>query len=78
MNKLQTPIRTIREKCLDCCLYQRKEVKECGAEACPCWPYRHGKRPTNDEAQIHLQAKANRSEFNRLMDEGLKNGMHTE
>ena len=72
MNKLMTPIRTIREKCLDCCHYQRKEVKQCGAKACACWPYRHGHRPTQEDAQTYLHARANRDEKNRLMQESLK------
>ena len=72
MNKLMTPIRTIREHCLDCCGYQRKEVKCCGATACACWPYRHGHRPTQEDAKTYLHARANRDEKNRLMQESLE------
>jgi len=69
MTKLLTPIMSHRAKCLDCCLNQRNEVKHCGAVACPCWPYRFGKRPTSEDKHAHLQAKANQDERNRLMQE---------
>ena len=72
MKKLQTPIRTIREKCLDCCCHQYKEVKLCEADDCPCWPYRHGRRPTEGDAEKHLQAKANLDERNRQMQQRIK------
>lgn len=40
-----TPMRAIRAKCLDCCGYQQKEVRECAAKKCPLHPYRMGHRP---------------------------------
>ena len=69
MAKSMTPIRTIREKCLDCCLNQRSEVKHCGVVACPLWPYRRGRRPLPEETEAHLQEKAALGERNRLMKE---------
>ena len=30
----------IKAKCLDCCCYQRNEVKLCTTVACPLWNYR--------------------------------------
>lgn len=27
-------------KCLDCCCYERTEVRACTTLACPLWPYR--------------------------------------
>ena len=44
MRKL-TPVRSIRAKCLACCLDQPKEARICAATECPVWPYRLGKRP---------------------------------
>ena len=44
MRKL-TPIKSIRAKCLDCCLGQSHEVRLCAAPTCPIWPYRLGRRP---------------------------------
>jgi len=50
--KLRTPVNAIREKCLDCCCYQYAEVKLCEATRCPLWPYRLGKRPTEEDRVI--------------------------
>jgi hypothetical protein len=72
MSKGMTPIRTIREKCLDCCGYQWSEVTKCGAVECPLWPYRHGHRPTMENTEKHLQEKAALDERNRLMKQRLK------
>lgn len=47
MKKL-TPMRAIREKCMDCCCWQRKEVRLCPIVRCSLYPYRFGKRPKND------------------------------
>jgi hypothetical protein len=35
-------MKKVREKCLDCCAYQPKEVKLCPAEDCPLWLIRFG------------------------------------
>lgn len=40
-----TPMRAIRQKCLDCCAGQVAEVRRCTVENCPLFPYRFGKRP---------------------------------
>ena len=32
----------MRAKCLDCCCWQEKEVKECTIKGCPLHPYRLG------------------------------------
>ena len=40
-----TPIKAIREKCLDCCCGSRKEVRECPVVECALYPYRFGRRP---------------------------------
>lgn len=34
--------KAIRLKCLDCCVYQANEVKECTCTTCPLWRYRMG------------------------------------
>ena len=49
-NKILTPIKSIRAKCLDCCCGQKQEVKLCPSKDCPLYPYRLGHRPktTND------------------------------
>lgn len=43
--KFLTPIRAIRQKCLDCCCWQKQEVKLCPSKDCPLHPYRLGHRP---------------------------------
>lgn len=40
-----TPIKAIREKCLDCCCGSSHEVKLCTAERCALHPFRLGKNP---------------------------------
>lgn len=37
--------RAIREKCLNCCCGQEKEVALCEVKDCPLFPYRFGCRP---------------------------------
>ena len=47
MKKLiNTPIKSIREKCLDCTAGSRKEIRLCTVVQCALYPYRFGKRPT--------------------------------
>lgn len=47
-----TPLRAIRLYCIDCCLGSYAEVRECQAESCPCWPYRHGHNPKKSKTGI--------------------------
>jgi len=46
-----TPLKAIKAKCLDCCGYQKKEVKFCSALNCPIWLFRFGRNP---KSQNHL------------------------
>ena len=47
MKKLvKTPIKSIREKCLDCTNGSRKEIRLCTVVQCALYPYRYGKRPS--------------------------------
>lgn len=41
-------LKTIREKCLDCCGQQHLEVRLCQCTSCPLWPYRMGKNPFHE------------------------------
>ena len=43
-----TPMRAIRQKCLDCCCYQPKEVTLCTVTNCPLYAFRTGHRPKRD------------------------------
>ncbi|MBQ0018512.1 MAG: hypothetical protein KBS63_04765 [Clostridiales bacterium] len=49
MKKLKTPIKAIRAKCMECSCDQVKEIRECPREKCPLYPYRMGRRPSEDE-----------------------------
>ncbi|MDA8753313.1 hypothetical protein OAP42_00045 [Candidatus Marinimicrobia bacterium] len=42
----KTPIKSIRDKCLDCTAGSRKEIRLCPVIECALYPYRFGKRPT--------------------------------
>ena len=44
--QVNTPIKSIREKCLDCTNGSRKEIRLCTVVQCALYPYRFGKRPT--------------------------------
>ena len=47
-NKILTPIKAIRAKCLDCTNNQYTEIKECKMTKCSLHPYGLGKRPKKD------------------------------
>lgn len=49
MPKIFTPIKAIREKCLDSCGNSSNEVATCSAPNCPLYAYRFGKRPKEDK-----------------------------
>ena len=48
-DKILTPLKAIRAKCMDCCCGQAKEIKLCNLKNCPLYPYRMGKRPKVDK-----------------------------
>lgn len=50
-SKKLTPLKAIREKCLDCSGDQSKEVRNCPIESCTLWPYRFGKRPKTSNTE---------------------------
>jgi len=43
--KYLTPLKTIRQKCLDCSNFQPSEVKKCPCTDCPLYAYRMGSNP---------------------------------
>jgi hypothetical protein len=53
--KILTPIKAIREKCLDCTCQQPKEIRLCTKTDCALWPYRMGRRPTQVEREQYEQ-----------------------
>ena len=46
MKYVDTPIKAIRNKCLECSYNQPKEVRLCPIVECACYPYRMGTRPS--------------------------------
>ena len=61
--KILTPLRAIRAKCIDCSTGSMKEVRECVMLDCPLYPYRLGKSPNrkprilNDEEREALRQR---------------------
>lgn len=43
--KLLSPLKSIRAKCLDCSCWQPKEIKLCPLVECSLYPFRFGKNP---------------------------------
>ncbi len=41
----KSPMKAIREKCLDCCCGQISEVRACESVKCSLWPFRAGQHP---------------------------------
>lgn len=44
-NKITSPLKAIREKCLDCSCGSPKEVKLCATTECSLFPFRYGTNP---------------------------------
>lgn len=47
--KILTPLKSIRAKCLECSCGQAKEIRLCVMKKSPLYPYRMGKRPKVDK-----------------------------
>jgi hypothetical protein len=47
-NKILTPIKAIRSKCLDCSCGQIVEIRNCPIKDCSLYPYRMGRRPKQE------------------------------
>ncbi|MDD3020127.1 MAG: hypothetical protein PHX61_04000 [Alphaproteobacteria bacterium] len=54
----KTLLKSIREKCLDCCGNKYSEVRECHITDCPLWPYRMGKNPFHQRKMTEEQKQA--------------------
>lgn len=55
-----TPLRAIREKCIDCCAGSKLEVKKCPATSCPLNSMRFGKYPK--KSSYFMKGKTERQE----------------
>lgn len=47
-----SPLRVIRENCLDCTGGSPAAVKSCGIVECRMWPYRFGRNPKEDDLRM--------------------------
>lgn len=47
-NKILTPLKSVRKKCLACCAGSSHEVKLCTCVDCALWPWRLGHKPTKE------------------------------
>lgn len=70
--KITSPIKAIKEKCLDCCCDQREEVKLCPAKDCPLWPFRLGKNPYRTRHMTDEQKEAAKARLAKART--IKNG----
>jgi hypothetical protein len=41
----RSPLRSIREKCIDCCAGNKAEVARCEIQSSALWPFRMGRNP---------------------------------
>ena len=55
-----SPLRALRQKCLDCCNDSAQEVRLCTAVDCPSWPFRMGRNPWRPplSAEVRTQRAA--------------------
>lgn len=65
-----TPMKAIREKCLDCCCGSSQEVKLCEIHDCALYPFRLGKNPNKqrtytEEEKAALAARLKNTRDNR-------------
>jgi hypothetical protein len=62
--KQTTPLKAIKEKCIDCMCGQVNEIKICPITDCSLYPYRMGKgnkREMTDEQRQALSERARRN-----------------
>jgi hypothetical protein len=56
-HRAKSPLKAIRERCLDCCCQQPSEVRKCTAVACPSWPFRMGVNPFREKRVLTPEQK---------------------
>ena len=71
---MNTPIKSIRLKCLDCCCGSSKEVGLCKIEGCALYPYRFGRRPTTPRKTSYVKqiSKGIAPQFFMELDEDIE------
>ena len=48
----KSPLKALRENCLECCNGSSKEVSLCPVTVCPSYPFRHGKNPWRRKREV--------------------------
>lgn len=59
MEKILTPIKSIRAKCIECSAGSFIEVKMCPVIKCPLHPYRLGHRPKGNKSIVDDEQNEN-------------------
>lgn len=52
-----SPIKAIREKCIDCVCGYKLEIEKCPCKDCSLWPFRFGFNPYREPRQLTEQQK---------------------
>jgi len=47
-----SPLKAIRQYCLNCTGGSTEAVRHCGIASCYVWPYRFGRNPNEDDMQV--------------------------
>lgn len=57
---IKSPMKAIRQYCLQCCMESAHEVKACTAHDCILFPYRYGANPHSKRVMTEEQKQAAR------------------
>ena len=61
-----TPLQAIKEKCMDCCCQDSKEVKLCVCKECPLYNFRFGKNSQITRTRSEEQKAAASERFKKV------------
>lgn len=56
--RVKNPLSAIRARCVQCCVGQLGEIKNCGATTCALWPFRLGENPYNKKTRERMEREA--------------------
>lgn len=63
-----TPIKAIRQYCLECCYDSPNEVRICNITDCPLYPYRLGHNPNRKNNMTEEQKEALRERLRKARE----------
>ena len=58
-------LKSIRHKCIDCCVGQIGEVRNCHLQDCSLWPYRFGTDPSPSKTGFAKNPSSTRQVFSK-------------